>query len=379
MLELAPQMSREYPTDYESDTGTAAVLRNGQPLFIREVTDEMLVAGARDARHLEYARRLEFTSIIVVPMIARGLTLGTLTLCTTLSGRQYDEMDLAVAQDLAQRAAIAVDNARLFREAQQARAEAEAANSAKAQFLATMSHELRTPLNAIQGHAQLMELELHGPVTAEQRSALERIDRAQRHLLGLINDILTYARVESGKVEYKVAPVRIGDVVSDVMPMIEPQLLAKGIRCEIGLGSGDENASPLVLADREKLAQILLNLFSNATKFTPHGGTVVLDIAERAAAPGPRDLVFVRMRDTGIGVPPDKLEAIFQPFVQVRDTYEGGRGGTGLGLAISRDLARGMGGDVRARNAEGGGAVFTIALRAAEPVPFTTEIQAGEL
>jgi signal transduction histidine kinase len=363
MLALGAELVRRYPTDWSAERGVAGVLRDGTPFFIPEVTDEMLVAGARDAEHLRLLRALHFSSIIVVPLVARGLRLGALTLCTTESARRYDDADLALARDLAQRAAVAVDNARLFRDAERARAEAEEANRAKSEFLATMSHELRTPLNAIQGHVQLLELELHGPVTAQQRDAFGRIDRAQRHLLGLINDILSYARLEGGRVEYDVRAVPVADVVRDVTPMVEPQLVAKGLTFEVRLPDGGGDAPVLVWADREKLAQILLNLLSNATKFTPAGGRVTVDLVDREDGSAPADQAFVRVRDTGVGIPRDKLEAIFEPFVQLRSAYSAGPSGTGLGLAISRDLARGMGGDLRARSAAGEGSTFTVALR----------------
>jgi signal transduction histidine kinase len=226
-----------------------------------------------------------------------------------------------------------------------------------------MSHELRTPLNAIQGHVQLLELGLHGPVTAPQREAFGRIDRAQRHLLGLINSILSYARLEGGRVEYDVREVRLADVVRDVLPMVEPQLLAKGLTLDVGL-SDDAGGEPVrVWADQERLAQVLLNLLSNAVKFTAAGGRVAVTVGDRDDGSGPADVVFLRIADTGVGIPADKLEAVFEPFVQLRSSYVPGPSGTGLGLAISRDLARGMGGDLRARSVEGEGSTFTVTLR----------------
>ena len=264
-------------------------------------------------------------------------------------------------------------------EAERLRAAAEQANHAKAQFLATMSHELRTPLNAIQGYVQLLDMELSGPITPAQRQTLARIDRAQRHLLGLITDILNYARLESGKVEYDVRPVALAEIVADVMPIVEPQIAARGLTLTVHLGSGDAagagagNAADdgsdgarepvMVWADREKLAQVLLNLLSNAIKFTPAGGRVRVELAERADGSSAPDVAFVRVADNGPGIPADKLDAIFEPFVQLHTGYARPQEGTGLGLAISRDLARGMGGDLRARSIPGQGATLTVALR----------------
>ena len=236
-----------------------------------------------------------------------------------------------------------------------ARRVAEGANRAKSQFLATMSHELRTPLNAIGGYVQLIELGIHGEVTDAQREALSRIARSQRHLLRLINDLLNLARIESGRVEYKDEDVRIADVVASVTPMVEPQLHAAQ------LTFASVVAHELVaIADRERVQQILINLLTNAVKFTPSGGRVTIDARRDSSG----DLIYVRVSDTGIGIGRDKLESIFEPFVQVDAEQGSGKEGTGLGLAISRDLARGMGGDLRARSVEGSGSTFTLTLPA---------------
>ena len=240
---------------------------------------------------------------------------------------------------------------------ERARKMADAANNAKSEFLATMSHELRTPLNAIGGHVQLIDLGVYGPINAEQRQALHRVDRSQRHLLGLINNILNLSRIEAGRVEYHIADVKLGDAVADLRPMIEPQLSAKQITWEFR----DLDRMPVVRADRDKLQQILLNLLSNAAKFTDPGGLVWLDVVSDALD----GVACVRVSDTGRGVPADKLEAIFQPFTQIDSSHSREGQGTGLGLTISRDLARGMGGDLRARSELGVGSVFTLTLRLA--------------
>jgi PAS domain S-box-containing protein len=350
---LGMRLRSEYPTDWSDDSsGVAHVLRTGKPMFIPVMTDEMLVAGARDAAHLELMRALEFTSIIVVPLVARGRTLGVLTLCMTESRRRYDETDLTIARDLAQRAAIAVDNARLFRDAQQARAEAEAASHAKTQFLATMSHELRTPLNAIAGYADLLDVGVHGPLTAEQHADLERLRRSQRHLLLLVDDVLNLARIEAGRVEYAIADVRVSDVFETVVALIEPQAAAHSIALDVSL----DDPSLTVRADREKAQQVVLNLASNAVKFTEAGGRIALDAETRDG------FARLHVRDTGRGIPADKLEQIFHPFVQVESGLTRTVQGSGLGLAIARDLARGMGGDVTVESVEGVGSDFVITL-----------------
>jgi signal transduction histidine kinase len=224
-----------------------------------------------------------------------------------------------------------------------------------------MSHELRTPLNAIAGYAELLLTGCYGPVPPEQQRALNRVTHAQKHLLGLINDILNYAKLEKNHVEFDIAPVDLRDVIAEVGPLIEPQLTAKGLEYDVRLPP----PSIVVSVDRDKLRQILLNLLSNAVKFTPPGGRIRIETAERAGDDQPLDQIFVRVSDTGCGIPEDKLDAVFEPFVQVRADGPAKREGTGLGLAISRELARGMGGDLRVRSELGAGSVFTVALRRA--------------
>jgi signal transduction histidine kinase len=248
-------------------------------------------------------------------------------------------------------------NARLEEQAEELerqRALADDANKAKSAFLAVMSHELRTPLNAIGGYAQLLELGLHGPITDAQREALDRIVRSQRLLLRLINDVLNLARIEAGRVDYQFDDLVLADVVRSVMPMIEPQLDAKNI------SRGIEIAPELMVrADREKVEQIVLNLLTNAVKFTPAGGRVTMSAVSRRQDP---DWVHLRVQDTGVGITPEMQAKIFEPFVQVSARSVRRAEGTGLGLTISRDLARGMGGDLTVESTPGVGSTFTLSL-----------------
>jgi PAS domain S-box-containing protein len=232
---------------------------------------------------------------------------------------------------------------------------ADDANQAKSKFLAVMSHELRTPLNAIAGYVQLIEMGVHGPVTADQLVALDRVRRSQLHLLRLINDVLNLARIEAGRVEYNIRSISLADVVTTVMPMVEPQLAAKGVTSRALLdGAGN------VRADREKLEQIVLNLLTNAAKFTQRGGTVTVRVRNNCGIP---DRTCLEVEDTGIGIPIEMQAGIFEPFVQV-DT-DNRKEGSGLGLAISRDLARGMGADLIVKSVPNQGSIFTVILPAA--------------
>ena len=237
-------------------------------------------------------------------------------------------------------------------EAERARRTAEQANRAKSEFLAIMSHELRTPLNAIGGYAELMELGIHGPVTAQQRESLERVQRSQRMLLGLVNQVLNYARVETGNVRYELTDFLIDEALRSVEGVITPQIRAKGLRYKY---SGCDPALR-VRADGEKLQQIMLNLLTKAFKFTDAGGAIQLEVKSS------NENVQIRVSDTGIGIAADKLDIIFDPFVQVDANYTRTRDGVGLGLAISRDLARGMGGDLTVASTVGKGSTFILTV-----------------
>jgi PAS domain S-box-containing protein len=231
-----------------------------------------------------------------------------------------------------------------------ARNDAELANRTKSEFLARMSHDLRTPLNAIGGYSQLLEMEVHGPVTAAQRVALGRIQRAQDHLLTLINDILAFAKLEAGQVQVVIESVPTRPVLEELAMLVMPDAAARGLRVDVDPGPEEST----VRADRARLVQILLNLASNAVKFTD-AGCVSINVANAG------DRVRFCVADTGRGIPADRIAAIFDPFVQVQERVDDTKG-VGLGLAISRELARLMGGTVEVTSDEGVGSTFVLDL-----------------
>lgn len=296
-------------------------------------------------------------ALAVVPLMNGDAPLGVVS----LGYRQRRAFDATIREyllALGNRCAQAMERAQFYESESEARRDAEAANKAKGEFLAMMSHELRTPLNAIDGYAELLEMEIRGPLTEAQRNDIGRIRKSQRVLLGLITDILNYVRIEAGQLHYATEPVRIADLADAVIPLVAPQADLKRLRL-----SARSNGGPAIaMADSDKLQQVLLNLLANAVKFTDEGGAVSLDwtVCDRR--------VEIRVSDSGIGVPHERLEAIFEPFVQVDTSLTRVHHGTGLGLAISRELVRGMGGDLRVKSAVGIGSTFTVTL----PAQITT-------
>jgi signal transduction histidine kinase len=406
---LANQLATRYADRPESSHGARAVIRSGVSQLVTDVSDAVLQRIAVDDEHLELIRSLGLRSFIVVPLRSRNATIGAITFVTAESEKRYDERDLEVAEELAKRAGQAIENTRLFAdveearelleqqatelesqaaelesttfdletsnaelrvlneqlasrtaEAERARADAEAArheadeaNRAKSDFLAAMSHELRTPLNAIIGYAQLLDVGIHGQINADQHADLGRIQRSSQHLLGLITDILNYAKLESGRIEYQIHATSLSESLGTVEEMIAPLAAAKQISYSVRTECPDVR----VCADPEKLRQVLVNLLSNAIRYTEPRGRIDVQCAVDD------NDVLIKVTDTGVGIPPDKLDAIFEPFVQVDRAYVGQREGTGLGLSISRDLARGMGGDLTVRSEFGQGSTFTVRLR----------------
>ena len=271
--------------------------------------------------------------------------------------RHYDEARL-IAEEL-ERA-----NARLVT----AVAEAQAANRAKSAFLATMSHEIRTPINAMLGYTELIGMGISGPITEEQRKQLERVRMSGQHLVGLVNEVLDFARIESSQLTVETAVGASEEAVDASLALVRPQADAKGIR----LSSIEEGPARYV-GDPQRVRQILVNLLTNAVKFTPTGGRVRVEYGVETAPSNPganADLptesqVFFRVRDTGIGIAPEELELIFEPFTQADSGYTRRQGGSGLGLSISRSLAHLMDGNVTVESKVDAGSCFTLVLPAA--------------
>lgn len=262
------------------------------------------------------------------------------------------------ARELAHELALTNEELRsVISEAKKAWAAADAANRSKAEFLAVMSHELRTPLNSIGGYVDLLEMELRGPLTDAQKSDLARIKRSQQHLLGIINDILNFTRLEATEVKFDIIDVRLRALITDLDSVVSSLARAKSLDYNCDSPAGNV----YVRTDPDKLRQIMINLISNAVKFTPDGGRIGVSwtVNERS--------VSIHVEDNGPGIPRDKHEAVFEPFVQLDRGLTRTTEGTGLGLAISRGLARAMGGDILLKSDVGIGSVFTVTIPLAPP------------
>lgn len=383
---LVAELKESWPPAVDDPLGVPLAVRSRRVEVIPHVPDEMLRKVARDPENLRILRALGIGSVIVVPLLARGAVLGALTLVSSDTGHQYAEEDLALAEDLGSRSAIAIDNARLHRQARSAGAmaaqmnqrlviasireqeladEARAANASKSQFISSVTHEVRTPINAIIGYANLLELEVAGPLTDKQHHYLNRIRASSAHLLKLIEDVLDLGKVEAGRMRVREGTANARAVLSAAVGLIEPQAGEAGVIVDY-----QEREDAYYRGDEDRVRQILVNLLANAVKFTPRGGRVTVTYGsgtardDEAQLAGDGPWMCIRITDTGIGIADEASAAVFQPFVQADNTITRSYGGTGLGLSISRELARLMGGDLTLRSVLGEGSTFALWLPA---------------
>ncbi|MGQ4647601.1 ATP-binding protein [Lyngbya aestuarii] len=366
---------RRYPTQQDDEYDFAKVLRSGQSDACFEISEELLTLMARDQSHLKLLQELNLKSYICVPLRVGEKTLGSILFIWSESGRRYSKRDLAFAEDLARRAALAMENARLYREAQEAEARLDLQNKIlaqrnlqlleasrlKSQFLATMSHELRTPMNSILGFSQMLLRQRQNSLTSQQADMIERILNNGKHLLALINDILDLSKIEAGRLELKPEPFNLEALVRTTIEQIRSLADEKHLALHVQTNLQDPNT----INDSIRLRQILVNLVSNAIKFT-EVGSVQVEVREISF-----DRLLLTVKDTGIGIASDDLENIFEEFRQLDQSITKKYPGTGLGLAITQSLVQLMQGSIKVESQLEQGSTFRV--------EFPREVKASSL
>jgi signal transduction histidine kinase len=369
-LPLVRALERGWPPEIDDVVGAPAVMRTRRTVSIPEITDDLLRRMARTPENLEALLALGIGSVITVPLMAKEHVLGAITFVSDAKGHRYDASDVALAEDLAGIAALALDNARFYRAAI-GRAKEDSANQVRTEVLTTMSHEIRTPLNAIVGYAELLELGLAGPLTQKQRDYVSRLRLSGAHLVGLVNDVLDLAKADAGRLLMAGERASTGSAIATAIATTQQAADTAHVRIVDASSGAGNNGGVSYVGDERRVGQIVINLVANAIKFTPPGGQVTLSCGAVDESPAGTHLMgagpwaFLRVADSGTGVPTEQHSVVFEPFVQGEGGLARSKGGTGLGLTISRRLARLMGGDLilESRSSEEtSGAIFTLWL-----------------
>ena len=337
---------RDVLVDPESNHPVLHVVQSRKPLLVDSVEADLLATTITDARHADIVAKLGMVSLMMMPLVARDRALGAMALVSSDTTRRFNEQDLALVEDIAAHGALALDNALLYEETRKA-------NRTKSDLLAVVSHDLRTPLNAVIGYAELLMMGIPEPVPDSARERLQRIRTSAKHLLYLLDDLLSFARLEAGHEEPHLQDLDVRTVIREMAAVIEPLALAAGLQFELDM----PQHAVMIQTDPDKLRQVLVNLGGNAVKYTKEGKIRVAlreEGANRAA---------IDVSDTGIGIAPEHLEQIFEPFWQVDETQRGHDRGTGLGLSVVRELVRLLGGEVSVESARGQGSTFSVRLR----------------
>ncbi len=343
-VQLAQDLMRHYPPDPQAPVGAFAVLRTGKPELVSDIPDELLVQNAKDERHLSLIRSLGLKSFISVPLVVSGNTLGVLTFATAESGRKYDEGDLALALELAQRAAVAIENTQLYQALRET-------DRRKDEFLATLAHELRNPLAPVRNALQILKMPRVDADTAER--SRDMMERQVHHLVRLVDDLLDVSRVMRGKIELRKERVELATVIARAVETVQPLVDAQRHELNVRMSSD----SLLLDADPVRLAQVVANLLTNAAKYTEPNGRIWLT-AERDG-----DMAVLRVRDNGIGIVPAMLPRIFDLFVQVDHAATRSQGGLGIGLTLVKNLVEMHNGIVQVRSEGlGHGSEFVVKL-----------------
>lgn len=352
-VRLVYEIEQRYPPDPERPSGSLRVARSGEALFVAEISDEMLAAAARDAEHLRLIQQLQLRSYIAVPLHSKGAVTGVLTLAMAESGRVYSDDDRQLALSLADRAGLAIEQARLYAEATEARNQAERANRTKDEFLAMLGHELRNPLAPMLTALQLMKL--RAPRAVERERAV--LERQVKHVATLVDDLLDISRITRNGIQLAKEKVDLADMVARALEMAGPLIEGRRHTVVVSVERGS-----FVAGDSIRLAQVLTNLVTNSAKYTDPGGIIEV-LGERSG-----DELTIRVKDNGVGIQPEILPHVFDLFVQGGQSLDRAMGGLGLGLTIVRTVVELHGGRVYAESGGPGmGSEFRVVLPALPP------------
>jgi len=330
----------------EGFTGQAVMMR--APVQVPDILDQRENTGTRVRPMLT---RLGYRSLLSIPVLREQQIMGGLTVWRKQSGN-FQAENVNLLQTFATQSALAIQNARLFREIEEKSKQIEAANRHKSEFLANMSHELRTPLTAIIGFSEVLSEKMFGELNDKQSEYMDDIVSSGRHLLSLINDILDLSKVEAGRMELDLTMFDLPTAIDNALILIRERATRHGISLHHAV---DERLGE-VLGDERKFKQILLNLLSNAVKFTPEGGRIDVDAALT------NESVEISVSDTGCGIAPENQETIFEEFRQVGTDAAKKRDGTGLGLTLTKKFVELHGGTIRVESVIGKGSTFTFTL-----------------
>ncbi len=341
-VQWARELNAANPLDPAALTGVPNVLRTGQSEFYPEITDEMLVAAAKNAEELALVRKIGFSSVIVAPMRLQETTVGAITFVAAESGRHYTQADLAMAEEVASRAALAVENARLYTEAQRAIA-------VRDEFMSLASHELKTPVTSLKMYTQVLRRQAERRGDASLTERFVKMDRQIDKLTGLINDLLNVARIEGGRLAYRDESFDLNAVVREAVDVVQPTTARHTI--EIA-GTIDTPA----WGDGDRIGQVVTNLLTNAVKYSPRADCVVVRLATENRT------AIVSVQDFGIGIDGEHQQKIFDQFYRVSDLSEKTFPGLGLGLHIASEIVQRHGGSLRVESAKDAGATFTVTL-----------------
>lgn len=338
----ARKLRRENPVDMAAPTGLPNVLRTGRSEFYPTITEEMILAAAKDEKTLQLIREIGFSSVMIVPLLSHGRAIGAITFVSAESGRHFVKADLAMAEELAGRAALAIENSRLYAESQRAVA-------LRDDFIYIASHELRTPVTSLKLYSELLQRQAERGNLEQIGKSLSKMNAQIGKLSVLIDDLLDVSKIEAGKLELRDDEVNLGELIREVAEAVQPT--APNHRIEI-----DGVISRPIRGDRDRIGQVVTNLLTNATKYSPQADRVIV----RFSSDG--DHAKVEVQDFGIGIDDEHLERIFDRFYRVNDSHDKSFPGLGIGLYISNQIVRRHGGAMSVSSRMNEGSTFSVEL-----------------